>query len=81
MQKLKITLDYKEASELVKLLEVLTYDDVATLIERSEGKSDEIAEEAYHIWSVTDDLHRTLLDKGVSNPSESFRSVNSPKDS
>ena len=79
MSNIKITLTTNEAQELIKLLEILTFDDVATLLERSEGKTPEVAEEAYDVWNVTDNLHRTLLDRGINTPVRSPVPINSPK--
>ena len=62
MKPLLLSLVTHEAEALGTLLQAITYDDVATILERSEGISSETSERAYEIWSTTDDLHRVLLD-------------------
>ena len=64
MSNLLINFEHEEAEALAVLLNSLSYDDVATIIERTHGVSPEISEEAFKIWDVADNLHRILIDHG-----------------
>lgn len=61
---LLLRLENGEAKALSILLNALTYDDVANLIERAVGVSPEITEKAYEIWDIADSFNMLLLDHG-----------------
>jgi hypothetical protein len=61
-----LILSKNEQEALTVLLNALTYDDVEMVINRSLGSQNSDEDIAYKIWNVTDDLHRTLLDRNSS---------------
>ena len=64
MMSTTILLAQTEQEALTILLNVMTSDDIREILERSfTEKPENFDEIAHQIWSVTDDLHRTLLDR------------------
>lgn len=64
MNTISLSLSRDEAAKLSQFLSILTYDDVATLLERHKGVSPDTSEEAYQIWDAVDDLSRVLQARG-----------------
>lgn len=58
-----IILSKNEEEALTVLLNAMTYDDVENILSNSLGSLTPVQDIAYKIWNVTDDLHRTLLDR------------------
>ncbi len=56
-----IKFEPEEAKAILKLLDVLTFEDVIQMLARHEKQTTELSEKAYEVWSVFDDLHRSLL--------------------